>query len=166
VNPAQAKLDAEREAAKAAYEARPGVETKGVAPGAKRPSRSKAAQEERKAEMEGMEIVNEKAAGLYLAYGDPRNKEKGYSGNPVPQPEAPAADMATPKPASTGIPTVEELEARMEAAAEEAAEEARVGNVATTDDGTQYDKGTGEVVADPNEEPAWMRGGPPPAEEF
>ncbi len=171
IDPAQAKLDAERVAAKAAYtppetvvtdltpshvvyanptksevekikadiersQAKP-LEAKGVAPGSKRPSRSKAAQKERQHECKDLEITNERKAQLYLDNGDPRNKAKGYR-EPVPRPR-----------------TVEQMEADAEAAAARVEAE---GNVATP-----HNPETGEVI-DMRKEPAWIEDSPPPPE--
>jgi hypothetical protein len=143
------------------------VHTPGSGP-VKRPSRSKAAQAERAAEMQGMEVVNEKAAGLYLAYGDPRNREKGYSGELETVQTADGRRSATPE--AVKALTVEEHEARSEAshqAAQDKLDAERLkAKAALEQSSTAHNPETGEVIPDPNEEPEWMRGGPPPDEEF
>lgn len=148
---AQAKLDAERAQVKADVEARATEETEQ----AKRPSKSKAAIAERKAEMEEIgrpNIYDGKAANLYVSYGDPRNKAK-----------------ALLKPST---PTVaEKTEAQIEAEAKAAAEKARA---ESESESTPHDPTTGEVAeghqieGDPDE-PDWMTEGddtPPKGEGF
>lgn len=70
----------------------------------KRPSRSKAAQEIRKAEVAGLPIVHEKKAGNYIRYGDPRNFDAGFGDPPTQDPpkiNVPATEVGM-RPAEPG----------------------------------------------------------------
>lgn len=116
---------------------------------AKRPSRSRDAQEERKVELRSLGLTPNRFTNLYIQGGDPRNKAKAI-----------AAAKVTAE--------VHADDAKMEAEAKAAASNAQAeGNIITTE-GTRHDADTGEVEEEPpqDEEPDWMRGTPPAGEGF
>jgi hypothetical protein len=142
----------------------------------KRPSRSKAAQAVRAAEVEPMGLPPSKCLTYYVSNGDPRNLAKakamaakatddvieGLAG------EMDAQEAAEDKMADEAKAAAEHQ--RKQALLDEERLKAKAAierKVETTADGTRHDATTGEVLDDnPNDEPAWMRQGPPPDEEF
>ena len=132
------------------------LEAKGVAPGAKRPSASKAHQAMRKEELKELGHAPGKFATLYIKYGDPRNlaKSKAAMGERLKAEAAKSAEDLTdehPDP-----PTDDDIKDAFP-------------ETATTPGGTQHDAQTGEVI-DMGKEPAWMDDDsppiPPPGEGF
>ena len=137
------------------------AETKPAEPAEKRPSRSQAAQEERREQVVGLPVLNSKAAQLFIQYGDPRNLTKGY-GDPMDTPEA---QTEPPTMVNEQQAKIDAMQAKLNEQRASAKESAEAQDMSVTDDGTRYNPDTGEVVED-TEEPAWMSGGAPEGEGF
>lgn len=148
VDPAQAKLDAERAATKADVEKR--AEEK---PGekAQRPSRTKAAKAERAEEIAPWMApgANDKVVRVYIDGGDLRNKAKAIAIHSTWKAKQDANSQdANSQEDHPSPPTDEEI-------ADSFGTE-----TSTEPDGTVINSETGEVLSEPDE-PAWMREGPP-----